>query len=112
MKYFGNTWFSLKVAFANQMYDLCQKLETDYDIVRDGVAADKRIGRTHLEVVHKGYRGYGGKCLPKDTRTLIQLAKKHGISLTLLEAAEAYNNDLVSSQGIDIRWEVGSPRKQ
>lgn len=112
VKYFGNTWFALKVAFANQMYDICQKLDVEYDLVKDGVAADKRIGRTHLEVVHKGYRGYGGKCLPKDTRTLIQLAKKHGVDLTLLQAAEAYNNDLVRSQGLDVRWTEGSPIKK
>src|SRR3989344_5012129 len=35
VKYFGNTWFSVKVVFANQMYDLCEKLNADYDCVRD-----------------------------------------------------------------------------
>jgi UDPglucose 6-dehydrogenase len=111
VKYFGNTWFALKVAFANQFYDVCQKMGVEYDVVKEGAAADKRIGRTHLDVIHKGYRGYGGKCIPKDTRTLIQLSKKHGTDFSLLEAAEAYNNALVSSQGIDIKWEDGSPRK-
>jgi len=72
VKYFGNTWFSIKVVFANQMYDLCQKLGVDYDRVKEAAAADKRIGSSHLEVLHKGYRGYGGKCLPKDIRALIQ----------------------------------------
>ncbi len=63
VKYFGNTWFSTKVIFANQMYDLCQKLGINYDRVMEAAAADKRIGRTHLEVWHKGKRGYAGKCL-------------------------------------------------
>lgn len=111
VKYFGNTWFALKVAFANQFFDVCQKMGVDYDVIKEGAAADKRIGRTHLDVMHKGYRGYGGKCLPKDTRTLIQLAKKHGLDFSLLEHAESYNNALVRSQGIDIRWEEGSPRR-
>ena len=53
VKYFGNNWFSVKVAFANQMYDLCQKLGIDYDTIMDSAAADKRIGRTHLKVLHK-----------------------------------------------------------
>src|SRR3989338_2111917 len=35
VKYFGNTWFSTKVVFANQMYDLCQALGVDYDTVKD-----------------------------------------------------------------------------
>lgn len=93
-KYYGNTWFSTKVVFANQMYDLCQKVGVDYDTVRECAAADKRIGRTHLEVFHKGYRGYGGKCLPKDTRALIQLGDKLGVEMALLKKVEELNNRL------------------
>ena len=66
VKYFGNTWFSVKVSFANQMYDLCQSLGVDYDRMVEAAAADKRIGRTHLNIFHKGARGYGGKCLAGD----------------------------------------------
>ncbi len=96
VKYFSNTWFSTKVIFANQMYDLCDALEIDYDIVKEGAAADKRIGRTHLEVFHKGYRGYGGKCLPKDTRALIQLGDQLGVEMALLKRVEELNNALVA----------------
>ncbi len=101
IKYYGNTWFSTKVAFANQMYDLCQKLGLDYDRVRDGVAADKRIGPSHLEIFHAGYRGYGGACLPKDTRALIQLGDRVGVNLSVLKTIEAYNNALRESQRLD-----------
>ena len=68
VKYFGNTWFSIKVSFANQMYDLCQVLGVDYDRMVEAAAADKRIGRTQLNVFHKGYRGYGGEWLPQKTK--------------------------------------------
>lgn len=101
VKYYGNTWFSAKVTFANQMYELCQKLGIEYDQVRDGVAADKRIGRTHLEIFHKGYRGYGGKCLPKDTRALIQLGDKVGADMRLLKLVEELNNELHRAQGLE-----------
>ncbi|MEK7072975.1 MAG: hypothetical protein AAB974_00860 [Patescibacteria group bacterium] len=101
VKYYGNTWFSAKVVFANQMYDLCQKLGVEYDQVRDGVSADKRIGRTHLEIFHKGYRGYGGKCLPKDTRALIQLGDRVGSEMRLLKLVEELNNELHRTQGIE-----------
>ncbi len=96
VKYFGNTWFSVKVVFANQMFDLCQKLGIDYDSVKEAAAADKRIGRSHLEIFHKGYRGYGGKCLPKDTRALIQKGRELGVPMKLLEMAEEINNDLTA----------------
>jgi len=101
VKYFGNTWFSVKVSFANQMYDLCQALGADYDRMVEAAAADKRIGRTHLNVFHKGYRGYGGKCLPKDTKALIQLADLKGVDLKLHKAAEFINAELMKQQGIE-----------
>ncbi len=101
VKYFGNTWFAVKVSFANQMYDLAQALGVDYDRMVEAAAADKRIGRTHLNVWHKGYRGYGGKCLPKDIKALIQLADAKGVDLKLHKAAELINNELMRQQGID-----------
>jgi len=101
VKYFGNTWFSVKVSFANQMYDLCQALGADYDRMVEAAAADKRIGRTHLNVWHKGYRGYGGKCLPKDTKAIIQLADMKGVNLKLHKAAEDINAELMKQQNID-----------
>jgi UDPglucose 6-dehydrogenase len=101
VKYFGNTWFSVKVSFANQMYDVCQALGVDYDRMVEAAAADKRIGRTHLNVFHKGYRGYGGKCLPKDIKAFVQLADMKGVDLKLHKAAEAVNADLMKQQNID-----------
>lgn len=101
VKYFGNTWFSVKVSFANQMFDLCQTLGVDYDRMVEAAAADKRIGRTHLNVWHKGYRGYGGKCLPKDTKALIQLANLKGVDLKLHKAAETINAELMKQQNIE-----------
>ena len=94
-KYFGNCWFSVKVIYANQMYDLCRALKINYDRVKECAAADKRIGPSHLEIFHKGYRGYGGKCLPKDTKALIQKGKELGVDLELLETAEKINNELI-----------------
>lgn len=98
-KYFGNTWFSVKVIFANQMYDLCEKLGIDYSIVADCVGADRRIGSSHLDAWHGGYRGYGGKCLPKDTRALISFAEDLGVDLKLLKTAEEINRKLTG--GVD-----------
>lgn len=100
VKYFSNTWFATKVIFANQMYDLCQALGVDYDTVRDGAAADKRFtGRSHLEIFHKGKRGYAGKCLPKDTRALIELGEKVGVEMALLKRVEELNDALMARQG-------------
>ena len=67
----------------------------------ESASADKRIGRTHLEVLHKGYRGYGGKCLPKDIKALIQYANLNGVDLVLHKTAEDINNKLMKDQKIE-----------
>jgi UDPglucose 6-dehydrogenase len=107
-----NAFYALKVAYANQLYDLCQKTGVDYEEIKPCIQAEPWMGGDmHWEVVHRGYRGYGGKCLPKDTRMFIQRAKQVGSPLGLLEQAEQYNNDLAKAQGLDIQWEEGSPKK-
>lgn len=95
VKYFSNTFYALKVAFANQFYDLCQKLRVNYDGIKECAKAEPMMGVNHWEIFHKGYRGYGGKCLPKDTRTVVRLAKEVGFDFSLLGAAEEYNNKLI-----------------
>lgn len=101
VKYFGNNWFSVKVAFANQMFDVCSKIGADYDTVMEAASADKRIGPSHLVVWHKGYRGYGGRCLPKDIKAFIQFADFLGVDLKVHKAAEQVNNDLMKAQNIE-----------
>jgi len=95
VKYFINTFLATRVIFANQIYDLCRKLKgLDYEVVRDCVIQDKRIGHSHFEVFADGYRGYGGLCLPKDTRALIQHAGKLNVDLGLLKKVEEINEKL------------------
>jgi UDPglucose 6-dehydrogenase len=95
VKYFGNTFLALKVVFANQIYDVCQALGINYEIVREGAAADPRIGSSHTEIFHEGYRGYQGMCFPKDIQAFIQLADQLGVEVGLLKKAEEINNQLI-----------------
>ena len=101
IKYFGNTFLAIKVIFANQIYELCQKAGINYGQVRECASADSRIGTSHLDVLHGGFFGYGGKCFPKDMRALIQFADKNGIDLRLHKIAEIINNSLMDEQGIE-----------
>ena len=99
VKYFNNTWFATKVTFANQIFDLCEKIGVDYDIVKESASADRRMtGTSHLEVKHKGYRGYGGKCFPKDVRALIDFGDENGVNMSLLKQVEEINNTLRQGQ--------------
>ena len=112
IKYFGNAFYALKVAYANQMYDLAKHMGLNYELIAECAKPEPMIGETHLDIFHKGYRGYGGKCLPKDTRAIIQLAKRLNLDLTLLQEAEQYNNALCRDQGLSIEWYEGSPKKE
>lgn len=103
IKYAGNTWFSVKVAKNNELYDLAMAagfLELDWREVVSGMAADKRIGRTHLTIHHKNKRGYSGKCLPKDAKQLLEFAKQLGVEMPVLKATDLYNDELLRSQGL------------
>ena len=94
IKYVSNSFYAMKVSFANQIYDLCQKTGINYDNVKAAAMADPMIGKNHLEIFHKGYRGYGGKCLPKDTKSIIEYADKNEIDLSILKAMDQYNEKL------------------
>jgi UDPglucose 6-dehydrogenase len=100
-KYFHNVHGALKVVFANQIYDLCSKLDINYDRIKECAAASKHILTSqYLDVWHKKFRGYGGSCFPKDMRALIQFGDAIGVNLELLKAAERINNRLLRRQNI------------
>lgn len=98
-KYMANSFLAVKVTYANEVFDLCQRLRIDYAQVRDIVAADARIGASHMDVHDSGYRGYSGKCLPKDSKSLIDLARSVGIDLEVLRAADRVNAMLHPNAG-------------
>lgn len=90
-KYVANSFLAVKVSYANEVFDLCERLDIEYAGVRDMVGADLRIGTSHMDVLDAGYRGYGGKCLPKDSKSLLDLARSVGIDLQVLRAADRVN---------------------
>lgn len=83
VKYMSNALLATKVIFANEMYDLCTALGIKYEEVKKMVAADARIGPTHLDVTT--VRGFGGKCFPKDMVALIGFAKDKKVNASLLK---------------------------
>jgi len=90
-KYVANSFLAVKVIYANEVFDLCEHMGIDYTPVRDIVANDARIGGSHMDVFDAGYRGYGGKCLPKDSKSLLDLARSVGIELEVLRATDRTN---------------------
>lgn len=90
LKHAFNSYFALKVTWFNQLYDAMQSKGADYETVRRMMVQHPWIGDSHSIVWHKGYRGYGGKCLSKDPRNL-----SLSIKFPLIESMEEYNNKLL-----------------
>ena len=94
-KYMTNSFLALKVTFANELFDLASAMDIDYEVVREAVAADARIGASHFDVNEGGYRGYGAKCLGNDTKALLDLSERMQAPLRLLRTADRVNGSLL-----------------
>lgn len=70
-KYAHNCFGALKILYFNCIYDLCKKLDLDWNKVHEGVLMSGYINDTHTYVPgHDGKLSYGGKCFPKDVNAL------------------------------------------
>lgn len=102
VKYVNNFHGSLMVIFSNFIYDLSQKLNANYEDIRDASEASKWVGspmgRMYWNVFHAGFRGYGGKCFPKDMNTLLEYSKKKRVKSEILEAMIAANKRILRKQ--------------
>lgn len=98
VKYATNSFLALKTSFFNQIYDICAKTGTDYDIVRHIISNDKRIGSDHTIVPGPdGERGWGGHCFPKDTKAFLHWSTVVESPASLVESAINYNNKVRKS---------------
>ena len=90
-KYFINNFLATKVSFANEMNNICEQIDIDYDKVVEYATYDERLGKSHWAVPGPdGDYGYGGHCLPKDLSAIINQFETYG----LLEAVENVNDQV------------------
>jgi UDPglucose 6-dehydrogenase len=95
VKYLTNNFLSVKVAFANEMYDLCTTLNLDYNEVIGMATYDERLGKSHWSVPGPdGDFGFGGHCFPKDLAAILNVTKKHDTIDNVLRAAQATNHSV------------------
>lgn len=83
IKYIGNCYLYQKVVFFNQMYDLANSLGLNYQVIREAVCKDDRIGDSHTAIAHaSGHaqhimgRGAGGHCFVKDFEALTSIYRE------------------------------------
>jgi len=91
-KYLRNSFLATKVAFFNEVYDMCEVAGIDYNNVKNLVGMDERITHSHMQVPGPdGDRGFGGACFPKDTKALLHSANEINCSLPILSTAVKSN---------------------
>ncbi len=96
IKYAANSYLATRLSFANSIANLCEAVGADAAEVLGGMGRDRRIGPHYLQPGP----GYGGSCLPKDTRALLSIAERSGFDFVLLRAVMDVN-DLQRSRIID-----------
>jgi len=95
VKYLTNSFLATKVSFANEIYQLCDKLNIDYDKVVEYATLDERLGKSHWGVPgHDGDFGFGGHCFPKDLAALLHLSVELGTINNVLLATSNTNDEV------------------
>lgn len=88
IKYASNAMLATRISFMNEIANLCDLVDADVNMVRQGIGSDSRIGNKFL---YPGC-GYGGSCFPKDVKALIRTASGNGYVMSILQAVENVNN--------------------
>lgn len=110
IKYAGNNFFYTKVVYMNLISELAERLGCNWEVIRDAMVGDPRIGASHMNPVHSGGRGAGGHCFIKDFAAMRSFFKEHiddELGLQVLQSMEKKNIALLRESGKDEDLLVG-----
>ena len=107
IKYANNSFLATKISFINQIARICEGIpDTNIDDVANTIGLDPRIGNLFLNAG----AGYGGSCLPKDIKAIINLSSKIGVDPILLTAVEKMNKQQINNIIVLIKQNIGEIR--
>jgi nucleotide sugar dehydrogenase len=101
VKYAMNGFLASKVLWFNQLYDIIEKFGGNYNVIRNAIGTDPRIGHSHTIVPgpSDNLKGFSGSCFPKDTAAFVMFARDQGVPFTVLEEVVRRNQDYRTSYG-------------
>jgi UDPglucose 6-dehydrogenase len=81
IKYAANAFLAMKIGFANEIANICERVGAEATEVMTGIGLDSRIGAKFL---NPGV-GWGGSCFGKDVQALLHTAREYGYEGRLLQ---------------------------
>lgn len=105
VKYTRNCYLATRLSYFNEIKQICDKLEIEFDEMKYLAGLDPRVGQ-HYNRVDEEEPEYSGSCLPKDINGLREFAKKHGVDPKMLTAAWEKNLEVAKKKS----WETMSGR--
>ena len=89
IKYASNSFLATKIAFINEVADLCESVGANVQDVSEAMGLDSRIGKKFL---HAG-PGFGGSCFPKDVKAFSLSAKKNDVEFSIINSVNLSNQE-------------------
>lgn len=96
-KYFCNVFNSLRITFANGVYEVCKQVNADYQQIFDAVIKRHNITPEYLRC-SEYLRGFGGHCLPKDSRAWADFVKHLDLDIKLFDALVQDNEKYITGK--------------
>ena len=91
----ANSFYATKIQYFNEIYDLCNKTNCNYNIVRDMMLESGWINKMHTNVPGSdGKFSYGGMCFPKDTSAYYNFLKKNSEYYEIAKATVEQNKSI------------------
>jgi GDP-mannose 6-dehydrogenase len=107
IKYASNTWHALKVCFANEVGNLCKRLDIDSHEVMEIFCRDEKLNLSSY-YLRPGF-AFGGSCLPKDVRAMQYRAKEVDLDMPVIQSILS-SNQLQIQHAIDMVIETGKKK--
>ena len=105
MKYFSNTYKAMRITFANSFFKVAEHFGANYDVIKDTFLYHG-VQEGHYLNVNKTFGGYGGMCLPKDTKAMKALVNEIGLDTDIFKFIDEENDKFVKKVPSGMREEI------